>query len=123
MEEPGHYQFDLVGHDGGNTRGEFAFSLDCEELFSGWVEPRSLKNRAHRWTVQAFDDVEKKVPVKIKSIHYRQRGRVYQQSSATVVPEAGNRLLSWSVKSKKRYLLRGAKELQHHPSGSWLCPI
>lgn len=69
VEEPGHYQFDLVGHDGGNSRGEFAFSLDCEELFSGWVEPRSLRNRAHRWTVEAFDDVEKKVPVPIKSIH------------------------------------------------------
>jgi hypothetical protein len=69
VEEPGHYQFDLVGHDGGNTRGEFAFSLDCEELFSGWVEPRSLRNRAQRWTVQAFDDVEKKGPVKMKSVH------------------------------------------------------
>jgi IS30 family transposase len=69
VEEPGHYQFDLVGHDGGSTRGEFAFSLDCEELYSGWVEPRSLKNRAHRWTVQAIDDVQEKAPVAFKSIH------------------------------------------------------
>ena len=69
VDEPGHYQVDLVGHDGGNTRGEFAYSLDCEELFSGWVEPRSLRNRAHRWTVQALDDVEKMVAVQIKSIH------------------------------------------------------
>jgi IS30 family transposase len=69
VSEPGHYQFDLVGHDGGNTRGEYAFSLGCEELFSGWVEPRSLRNRAQRWTVQAIDDVEQKAPVAFKSIY------------------------------------------------------
>ena len=27
VEEPGHYQFDLVGHDGGNTRGEVNIRL------------------------------------------------------------------------------------------------
>lgn len=69
VSEPGHYQLDLVGHEGGNPRGVFAFSLDCEELFSGWIEPRSLQNRAHRWTVQAVKDVKEESPIPMKSIH------------------------------------------------------
>jgi hypothetical protein len=69
LTQPGHFQIDLVGHEGGVSRGEFAYSLDSMDLFSGWVEPRSLKNRAHRWTVQAMEDVRIQSPIPLKSIH------------------------------------------------------
>lgn len=67
--EPRHFQLDLVGHDGGNPHGQFAYSLDAIDLYSGWVEPRALQNRAHRWTYEAVQDVESTVPIPLKSIH------------------------------------------------------
>jgi len=69
VSEPGHYQMDLVGHDGGLSRGEYAFSVNCIELFSGWSEPRVLVNKAHRWVCAAAEEIRQVVPVPMKSLH------------------------------------------------------
>jgi hypothetical protein len=69
VKEPGHYQADLVGHEGGNARGEYAFSLDCIELFSGWSEPRALRNRANIRVCSAVEDICRLAPVPMKSLH------------------------------------------------------
>jgi transposase InsO family protein len=68
-EEPGHFQIDLVGHDGGNPNGQFAYTLTAVDLYSGWVEPRPLRNKAHRWAKEALQSVKKDSPVPIKSLH------------------------------------------------------
>jgi len=69
VQEPGNYQIDLVGHDGGNPNGHFAFSLNAVELLSGWVEPRILLNKAHRWAKKAMQSVKEDSPVPLKGIH------------------------------------------------------
>jgi hypothetical protein len=69
VNEPGHYQADLVGHDGGNAGGEYAFSLDCIELFSGWSEPRCLQNRGHVGVCTAVQDIHRVAPVPMQSLH------------------------------------------------------
>jgi hypothetical protein len=68
-EEPGHYQIDLVGHEGGNPNGHFAFSLNAVELSSGWIEPRVVLNEAQRWTKEAMMSVKAEAPVPIVSLH------------------------------------------------------
>jgi hypothetical protein len=68
-DEPGHYQMDLVGHEGGNPNGHFAFTLTAVELYSGWVEPRALLNRARRWVRGAVARVKNEAPMPPKSIH------------------------------------------------------
>jgi len=69
VDEPGHVQVDLVGHDGGNAKGEYAYSLDCVDLYSGWVEPRVVMNRAQRWTVEALEEVRVTMPFVLESLH------------------------------------------------------
>ncbi len=66
---PGHFQMDLVGHDGGNPNGQFAFSLNAVELCSGWVEPRILLNKAHSWVKKAAKSVKDDSPIPVKSFH------------------------------------------------------
>ncbi len=68
-EEPGHYQIDLVGHDGGNPNGQFAHTLDALELSSGWIEPRILINKAHKWAKEAIRSIKTTSPMPILSFH------------------------------------------------------
>ncbi len=68
-DEPGHYQIDLVGHDGGDPNGHFAFTLTAVELFSGWVELNPLLNKAHRWAKEAIKAVKGHSPVPLKDLH------------------------------------------------------
>lgn len=65
----GHYQIDLVGHDGGNPNGHFAFTLNAVELSSGWIEPQILLNKAHRWAKEAIGRINTISPVPILSFH------------------------------------------------------
>jgi hypothetical protein len=69
VERPGTYQIDLVGHDGGNPNGQFAFSLNAVELFSGWVEPRILLNKAQRWCKQAVQSIHIGSPIPLRGLH------------------------------------------------------
>jgi len=68
-EQPGYYQVDLVGHDGGNPNGHFAYSLNAVELSSGWIEPRCLLNRARVWTKKALISLKTASPVPVKGLH------------------------------------------------------
>lgn len=68
-ENPGHYEIDLVGHDGGNPNGHFARSLNAMELSSGWIEPRIVINEARRWTAEALEDIKSRAPILMLSLH------------------------------------------------------
>ena len=59
---PGFVEIDLVGHEGGDARGEFAYSLCATDVASGWTEARIVRNRARRWTFEALLDVRACLP-------------------------------------------------------------
>lgn len=58
----GFAQVDLVSHDGGNSSGEFAFTLTLTDVRCGWTEPKALKNKANRWVVDAIDTIRAELP-------------------------------------------------------------
>jgi hypothetical protein len=65
---PGFVEIDLVGHEGGDARGEFAYSLCVTDVASGWTEVRIVRNRARRWTFEALLDVRASLPVPLLGI-------------------------------------------------------
>ena len=69
VQEPGHVQMDLVGHDGGSNRGEFAFTLTVTDYFCQWTERRAVKNRAQRWVFEALQEIRTALPFPLKSIN------------------------------------------------------
>jgi hypothetical protein len=59
---PGFCEADLVAHDGGDPRGEHAYTIDVTCVATGWTEVRILRNRAQRWVIEALADIETALP-------------------------------------------------------------
>ena len=67
-QEPGFFEIDLVGHDGGDASGEFCHTLTLTDVDTGWVELHGLKNKAQRWTHAALQDARQSLPIPVKGI-------------------------------------------------------
>ena len=59
---PGFCQVDLVGHEGGDPRGEFCQSLNLTDVATGWTEPAAVKNKAQVWVFEALKDIRGRLP-------------------------------------------------------------
>lgn len=67
-QKPGFVEVDLVGHDGGNPRGEFAQTLDFTDVCTGWTETQAVKNKAQVWVFEAIMDTRRRLPFKLLGI-------------------------------------------------------
>jgi len=52
---PGFVEVDLVGHEGGNSFGEFCFTLTMTDIATGWTVNRSVPNKAAIFVTEAID--------------------------------------------------------------------
>jgi hypothetical protein len=64
-KRPGFAEIDLVGHDGGDASGEFAYTLDLTDVSSGWTETMAVRNRAQKWVFEALMECEQRLPFKL----------------------------------------------------------
>jgi len=67
-KKPGYAELDLVGHDGGNTKEDHAFTLNLTDVDTGWTEPAAIQNKAQVWTVEALDSIKKRLPFSLLGI-------------------------------------------------------
>ena len=67
-QEPGFFEIDLVGHDGGDASGDFCHTLTLTDVDTGWVELHGLNNKAQRWTHAALEDARQSLPIPLKGI-------------------------------------------------------
>lgn len=65
---PGFVEIDLVGHEGGNSSGEFCFTLTVTDIATGWTVNRSVRNKAQRWVFEALEHVIDQFPFPIIGI-------------------------------------------------------
>jgi hypothetical protein len=65
---PGFVEIDLVGHEGGNSSGEFCFTLTVTDIATGWTVNRSVKNKAAIWVFEAIEHVAAQFPFPILGI-------------------------------------------------------
>lgn len=49
----------LLAHDGGNSRGDFAQTLDMVDVATQWTETVAVPNKAQRWVLEAL---QRKLP-------------------------------------------------------------
>ena len=66
--KPGFVEGDLVGHDGGNSSGDFAQSLNFTDIATCWDETAASKNKAQANVFRAIKIVSARFPFKIAGI-------------------------------------------------------
>ncbi len=62
---PGFIEVDLVGHEGGDPRGEFIQSLCAVDIYSGWTEIDAVRNKAQKWVFEAIDKMRGRLPFEL----------------------------------------------------------
>ena len=67
--KPGFVEVDLVGHEGGNSSGEFCYSLNMVDVASGWSIVAPIRNKAQRWTLEAIIALRELLPFPLLGIH------------------------------------------------------
>jgi len=68
-EKSGYIEVDIVEHNGGNSKGEFIYTLCGVDVKTYWVFLRPLKNKARVWTIEALDDIVNSSPFAVYHIH------------------------------------------------------
>lgn len=61
----GFMEMDTVAHNGGDPSGEFIYSLDMVEIYSGWSEQHAVMGKGERGIIAAIDKVRKNLPFKL----------------------------------------------------------
>jgi hypothetical protein len=65
---PGYVEIDLVSHSGSNAEGDFIYSLNLTDIFTGWTETRAVMGKGQRGVVAALDDMVANLPFALKAI-------------------------------------------------------
>ena len=65
---PGFVEIDLVGHEGGDPRGEFAQTLTVTDVFTGWTETKAVRNKAQKWVFEALVELRGAFPFPIRGL-------------------------------------------------------
>jgi hypothetical protein len=60
--KPGFFEIDTVHHWGNRESGEFNLTLDCTDVYSGWVVLFSLLNKAQKWVFQSLASLPRSLP-------------------------------------------------------------
>lgn len=66
--KPGFLEIDLVGHEGGYARGDYAHTLDVVDVSTGWCEFRAVKNKAQKWVFEALMIILDRLPFGVLGI-------------------------------------------------------
>jgi transposase InsO family protein len=65
---PGFLEIDLVSHEGGNPRGEYAYTLDATDVCTGWTETEAVRNRSQHFVFVGLEAAMTRFPFDILGI-------------------------------------------------------
>jgi len=68
VTRPGSAEADLVAHCGDAADGEYAHSLNCTDIATGWVETRAVLGRSQRAVCEALDEIVTALPFALEAL-------------------------------------------------------
>lgn len=66
---PGFVQMDLVGHEGGDARGSFAFSLNICDVSTQWTETIAVPNKSQLFVYEGIKQGRECFPFPLHGLH------------------------------------------------------
>jgi transposase InsO family protein len=69
ISEPGWVEVDLVSHSGPRASGEFLYSLNLTDLFSGWVETAAVRGKGEEGVARALEAIRQTLPFALRGLH------------------------------------------------------
>ena len=67
-KRPGFTELDLVQHEGGNSSGFFACTLDVTDVATGWTEMRAVPTKAQTHVFDALEHIRRDLPFPLLGI-------------------------------------------------------
>lgn len=67
-DQPGFVEMDLVGHDGGNLRGDYCLTLDFTDVKTGWTECVAVRNKAQIHVFEAIRLARRRLPFPLRGL-------------------------------------------------------
>lgn len=68
IQRPGFVEIDLVAHSGNSANGDFIYSLNVTDIYTGWVETRAVLGKGQRGVVMALDEIRRALPFPLYGI-------------------------------------------------------
>ena len=66
--EVGFMEMDTVAHNGGDPSGEFIYSLDMTEIYSGWSEQGAVLGKGEIGIAKTIDDIKNDLPYDLSGL-------------------------------------------------------
>jgi hypothetical protein len=68
VHAPGSVEVDLVSHSGNSAEGEFIYSLNLTDIYTGWVETRAVMGKGEQGVVATLDEMRAYLPFPLTAI-------------------------------------------------------
>jgi Integrase core domain. len=119
---PGFVEVDLVGHDGGNPAGQFAFTLTVTDIATGWTENRSVPDKTAKCVLAALNDIAYKMPFPILGVD-SDNGSEFINVHLAAMVQRHQITFTRARRQQERRLSRRAEELGGGPHRGRLPPL
>jgi len=68
VQVPGFTEIDLVSHSGNCATGEFCYSLNLTDIYTGWTETRAVLGRGQEAVREALEEIRQALPFALRGI-------------------------------------------------------
>jgi hypothetical protein len=68
VQVPGFTEIDLVSHSGNSAAGDFCYSLNVTDIYTGWTETRAVLGRGQEAVRQALEEIRQALPFPLRGI-------------------------------------------------------
>ena len=69
VQEPGHFEVDLVHHSGPSASGQYVHTLQMVDVAIGWTERKAILGRSYVVMEDAFRSILERLPFMVREIH------------------------------------------------------
>jgi hypothetical protein len=68
-KEPGHFEVDLVHHNGGDSGGQYVHTLQMVDVATGWSERAAVLGRSYAVMEDGFRRIHSRSPLPFREVH------------------------------------------------------